>query len=274
MKVGYRALAILTTVWTISVIIIAILIILPVVPRTVDIQPPPSDTWSSTITNDTITLKNNLTARNNNIFPTEVSLVVEIFNDNGSTLVKLSTNNTNIQPGSAARIPVTLEIHRASIDSSKLKSVIFNGTSFKALLFFNSKSLLNFQVSAGVNASIFVGPLVHRAEYDLNRSALHQVGNNYTLSIPYSLNSSSIISNRNITLNGTLSNDTQVLGTINDTIALGQAVNGSLDFNLTSEAYDHLSTSPDHLTLNVTLGIGNLTWNYQVERDWQPPSGG
>jgi len=274
MKVGYRALGIFTTVWTIIVIILAVLMVLPVVPKAVDIQPPPPDSWSSTITNDTVTLKNNLTARDNNLFPTEVSLVIELFNDNGNVLAKFTANRTTIQPGGTAQIPVTLEINRTSIDSTKLRSVIFNGTNFKALLYFNSKSLLNFQVSAGINASISVGPLINRAEYDLNRSVLEQVGNNNTLSIPYTLNSSSILSDRNITINGTVSNDTQVLGTINDTIVLGQAVQGSLDFNLTNEAYTHLSTSPDHLILNVTVGIGDLTWNYQVERDWQPPSSG
>lgn len=274
MKVGYRALGIFTTVWTIIVIILAVLLILPVVPRTVDIQPPPPDSWSSTITNDTVILRNNLTARDNNLFPTEVSLVIELFNDNGSTLAKFTTNKTTIQPGGTAQIPVTLEVNRASIDSAKLRSVIFNGTSFRALLYFNAKSLLNFQVSAGINANISIGPLVNRAEYGLNRSVLEQVDNNFILSIPYSLNSSSILSDRNITINGTVSNDTQVLGTINETIALGQDVQGSFDFNLTNEAYTHLSTSPDHLILNVTVSISDLTWNYQVERDWQPPSSG
>jgi hypothetical protein len=274
MKAGYRALGIITTVWTVIVIILAVLIILPVVPRAVDIQPPPPDSWSSTITNDTVILRNNLTARDNNLFPIEVSLVIELFNDNGSTLAKFTTNKTTIQPGGTAQIPVTLEVNRASMDSAKLRSVIFNGTSFRALLYFNAKSLLNFQVSAGINANISIGPLVNRAEYGLNRSVLERVDNNFILSIPYSLNSSSILSDRNITINGTVSNDTQVLGTINETIALGQDVQGSFDFNLTSEAYTHLSTSPDHLILNLTVSISDLTWNYQVERDWQPPSSG
>jgi hypothetical protein len=178
-----------------------------------------------------------------------------------------------LQPNRWVNIPVSFSINRSDIGESKLQTMVFDKLTFGGLVYFNTRYLLDFRAQLGINGNVSLGPLVRGLDYDLSNSTASLIGGNATLSIPFSLNSSRL-EGRNISISGTISNSTQVLGSFNHGLAPGQQGRGELMMNLTREGYDHLITSPDRLTINGTVTIDGLVREYQTERDWQPPPGG
>jgi hypothetical protein len=273
MKPSLRILRILTTVWTVVIFIIIALMFIPVVPGVVEVSLPPSDSWTSSIDNQTVTMTNNLSIRNGGLFPfNNFFFVIKLYGDNGSTLAEFSSTETDLRTNAWVQIPLTFEINRSNIDDNKLRNMLFDTVTFGGLIYFNTNYLLNFRAQLGVNGSVSLGPIIKQANFDLNRTAASLVGDNATLDIPYSINSS-ILGSHNLSISGTISNETQELGTFDHSFAPGQ-VRDNLTVNLSREAYDHLTTSSDHLIINATVTLDDFVWTYQTERDWQPPARG
>jgi hypothetical protein len=271
MKPALRVLRILTTIWTLFIFVLIALMFVPVVPGVVEVHLPPSDSWVTSYDNQTVTLTNNMSIRNDGLFPfNNFYFVVKLYGDNGSTLAEFSSAKTNLQTNTLVQVPLTFEINRSNLDVNKLRDVLFNQVTFGGLIYFNTNYLLDFRAQLGANGSVTLGPIVKPASFDLNRTTASLVGDNATLSIPTSFNSS-ILGSHNLSISGTISNDTQELGTFNHSFGTGQAQD-NLTVNLSRAAYDHLTTSSDHLIINATVTLDNFVWNYQNERDWQPPA--
>jgi hypothetical protein len=247
---------------------------LPVVPGVVTVDLPASGDWTTTMTDETVSMSSNISVRNGGLFPfRDLSFVIVLYGDNSTPLVEFSSNQTNLQPNAWINIPISFNINRSDIGESKLQQMLFDKLTFGGLIYFNTRYLLDFRAQLGINGSISMGPLIRGLEYDLNRSTVSLIGDNASLGIPFSLNSSRL-EGRNITISGTISNATQVLGSFDHTIAPGQQGQGNLNVNLTREAYDHLRSSSDHLVINGTVTFDDFVLNFQNERDWQPPPGG
>jgi hypothetical protein len=273
MKPSLRALRVVTTVWTIVIFIIIGLMFLPVIPGVVEVRLPTEDGWVTSIDNQTTTMTNNLSIRNGGLFPFNNFLFeAKLYGDNGSTLASYSSTETDLKVNTWVQIPITFEINRSNIDNNKLRNMLFDKVTFGALIYFNTNYLLNFRAQLGVNGSITMGPVIKPVNFDVNRSNVSVVGDNANLALPYSINSS-ILGKHNLSISGTISNDTQQLGTFNHSFAPGQ-VQDELMVNLSRAAYDHLTTSSDHLLINVTVILDDFVWNYQTERNWQPPATG
>jgi hypothetical protein len=273
MKPGLRVMRIITTIWTLFVFVLIALMFIPVVPGVVEVNLPPSDSWVTTIDNQTVTMTNNISIRNDGLFPfNNFYFVVQLYGDNGSTLAQFSSTKTDLQTNKLVEVPLTFEINRSNIEVNKLRDVLFNRVTFGGLIYFNTNYLLDFRAQLGANGSISLGPIIKPASFDLNKTTASLVGNNATLSIPTAINSS-LLGSHNLSISGTISNDTQQLGTFNHSYTPGQPQE-NLTVNLSRAAYDHLTTSSDHLIINVTVTLDNFVQTYQTERNWQPPATG
>ena len=271
MKPALRVLRILTTIWTVFIFVLIGLMFVPVVPGVVEVNLPPSDSWVTSYDNQTVTMTNNMSIRNDGLFPfNNFYFVVKLYGDNGSTLAEFSSNKTDLQTNTLVQIPLTLEINRSNLEINKLRAFCSTSVTFGGLIYFNTNYLLDFRAQLGVNGSVSLGPVVKPASFDLNRTTASLVGDNATLTLPTSFNSS-ILGSHNLSISGTISNDTQELGTFNRSFAPGQAQD-NLTVNMSRAAYDHLTTSSDHLIINVTVTLDNFVRTYQTERDWQPPA--
>lgn len=274
MKAGVRALSVIATAWTLFTFFLIGLMMVPVVPGAVQVQLPSPDSWVTSIDNETVMMTNNISIRNGGFFPfSDLLFVLELYGTNNTVLAAFNTTETDLRPNTWAQIPVTFQVNRSNLRNNEVRDVLFNKVTFGGLVYFNTRYLLDFRAQLGINSSITVGPLI-KEDFDVNRTVVSQDGANMTLSIPYSLNTSNVLYGRNLSITGTISNETGVLGSIDQTIALGVRTEGNLTINLTQGAYEHLTTSSDHLLLNVTVTIGDLAWTYQSERDWQPKGGG
>ncbi len=275
MRGAFRAMSIITTIWTLLVIVFVVLAIISIIPTVVTIKASPPDQWKTTISGDTISVSGNMSIYNGGFFKfSDFYFVVQIYNENGTTIASFSSNKTDLRPMGWTYVPLTLEFNRSTIGDLKLKDMLFNQVGFGGLIYFDMKYVLGIQTQAGLKSNITIGPVIHAVQPNTNESKFSQTDGNYSLTIPYSLNTSTIWAGHNITINGTISNETQMLGTINQSIPLGTHVQSNFVVNLTADGFNHLSTSSDHLKLNLTVGVDGLSQNYQVERDWQPPSQG
>jgi hypothetical protein len=82
------------------------------------------------------------------------------------------------------------------------------------------------------------------------------------------------MSGSQLSIAGSISNATGLLGSISTNATLGGPVNSTIMIKLSQDAYDHLSTSPDHLFLDLQLKLNDAIYNVTSERDWVPPSQG
>ncbi len=261
----------ITTVWTLLIFVLIGLMLLPVVPGVVQVSLPPSESWVTSIDNQTVTMTNNVSIRNGGLYPfSDLFFVVDLYGDNGSTLAKFSSAPTNLPSNTWVQIPLTFEINRSNIENNRLRDILFEKVTFGGLIYFNAKYLLDFRAQLGVNGSIALGPVIKPASFDINRTTMSLVGDNATLTLPSSINST-LLGSHNLSISGTISNDTQELGAFNQSYVPGQAQN-NLTVNLSRAAYDHLTTSSDHLIINATVTLDTFVWTYQTERDWQPPT--
>jgi hypothetical protein len=274
MKAGVRALRVVSTLWTVATFMLIGLMMIPVVPGAVQVDLPEPESWTTSITNETVTMTNNISLRNGGLFPfNDFLFILQLYGNNGSVLAQFNSTQVNLPTNTWVQIPLTFEISRSNIQDNQFRDILFDEVTVGGLIYFNVRYLFDFRAQLGVNGSIAMGPLIEE-DFDIDHTVVTDVNGNSTILIPYSLNTSKVLYGRNINLSGTISNETQVLGTINQTILLGEKVEGNLTINLVPGAYDHLNTTSDHLILNVTVTIGDFTWSYQRDRDWQPPSGG
>jgi hypothetical protein len=273
MKAGVRALRIVSTLWTIAIFMLIGLMLIPVVPGAVQVELPEPESWAASITNETVIMTNNISLRNGGLFPfNDFFFILQLYGNNGSVLAQFNSTQVDLKTNTWVQIPLTFEISRSNIEDNQFRDILFDEVTFGGLIYFNVRYLFDFRAQLGFNGSISMGPVIDE-EFDIDHTVVIDEDGNTSIQIPYSLNTSKVLYGRDLNLSGTISNGTQVLGTINQTIPLGENIEGNLTINLVPGAYDHLNTTSDHLLLNVTVTIGDFAWSYQRERDWQPPTG-
>jgi hypothetical protein len=273
MKVGVRLLGTVSILWTIMTFILIGLMLIPAVPGVVQFELPPPESWTSTIDNNTVTMSNNVSIRNGGLFPfNDLYFVLQLYGANGAVLAQFNSTKADLPTNTWVTIPLQFQVNRSNIEENQLRDMIFDEVTYGGLIYFNIRYLFDFRAQAGFNGNISMGPMI-KGNLEFNNTSVVNESGNYILEVPYSFNSSKILYGRNLTLTGTISNDTMELGSWNTSIALGTYTEGNMTLVLNEEAYQHLSTTPDHLLLNVTATAGEFTWYYDLEKDWQPPGG-
>jgi hypothetical protein len=273
MKAGVRLLGTLSILWTILTFILIGLMMIPIVPGAVQFELPPPDSWTSSIDNNTVTMSNNVSIRNGGLFAfNDFYFVIQLYGTHGAVLAQFNSTKADLLPNTWVDIPLQFQVNRSNIEENKLRDMIFDEVTYGGLMYFNTRYLFDFRAQAGFNGNISMGPMI-KGNLDFNNTSVVNESGSYTLEVPYSFNSSRILYGRDLNITGTISNDTEELGSWNISIALGAYTEGNMTLVLSEGAYQHLSTSPDHLILNVTATVGEFTWYYDLERDWQPPGG-
>lgn len=259
--------------WLVIVFLILIFAAIPIIPGTVVVKTPGPDGWTTTITNDTVAITGNVSIRNGGFFAfNNFYFVVKLYATNGTDLAYAASNKTNLLPGLWIDVPITFFIDKSEIGSSVLDALIRSEVTFGSLIYFNMNYLFDFRIQAGYRGNITVGPLIKNLFVDWNNTLVKTNGTNFELSIPYSFDSSNVWHGSQLGMTGSVSNATTSLGSISTNVTLGGPVNSTIVILLSQDAYDHLSTTPDHLYLDLRLSLNDVTWNVTEERDWVPPS--
>lgn len=275
MKGAVRGLIILNYLWLAIVFIIIFLAVIPIIPGMVVIKTPGSDGWTTTITNDTVTITGNVSIRNGGFFPfNNFFFTINLYADNGTQLASASSAKTNLLPGLWMDVPITFFIDKTQISTSVLEALLKSEVTFGSLVYFNMNYLFDFRIQAGIKGNVTVGPLIKDLFVDWNNTIITVNGTEYEMNIPYSFNSSSVWMGSQLSVSGSVSNSTMTLGSVSTNVTLGGHVDSTLVIKLSQDAYDHLSTSPDHLILDLTIRLNDVTWNTTQEYDWVPRTEG
>jgi hypothetical protein len=273
MKGSVRALKIINNLWLVIIALIIIFAVIPIIPGIVVVNPPGPDGWTTTITNDTVIVTGNVSIRNGGFFAfNNFYFVIQLYNENGTDLASFSSNKTNLLPGLWIDVPVTFYLNKTALGSDVLDALLRSEVTFASLVYFNVNYLFDFRIQAGFRGNMTVGPLIRNLVVDWNNTTVNSNGTNYEMVIPYSFDSRAVASGNHLSISGSISNATTVLGTISTDVTLGGHVNSTILINLSKDAYDHLNTTPDHLFLDLHLTLNDATYNVTLERDWVPPS--
>ncbi len=272
MKGAVRAVLLLDYLWLVIVFLILILAAIPVIPGVVTIDTPGPDGWTTTITNDTVVTTGNVSIRNGGFFPfNNFYFVIKLFDANGTDLASFSSEKMNLLPGLWMDVPVTFFVDKTNISDSVLQALFRSEVTFGSIIYFNTNYLFDFRIQAGFKGNVTVGPLIKDFNVDWNNSSLKTNGTMYEVDIPYSFTSRNILNGTEMSITGSISNATGMLGSLSTNVTLGGSVSGVFVVQLSQDAYNHLSTSPDHLILDIHAVINGSTYDFTVEHDWVPP---
>jgi hypothetical protein len=273
MKGSVRALKLINNLWLVIIALILIFAVIPIIPGVVVVNPPGPDGWTTTITNDTVIVTGNVSIRNGGFYAfNNFYFVIQLYNENGTDLASFSSDKTNLLPGLWIDVPVTFYLNKTALGSDVLEALLRSEVTFASLVYFNINYLFDFRIQAGFRGNMTVGPLIRNLVVDWNNSTVNSNGTNYEMVIPYSFDSRAVASGNHLSISGSISNATTVLGAISTDVTLGGHVNSTILINLSKDAYDHLNTTPDHLFLDLHLTLNDATYNVTLERDWVPPS--
>jgi hypothetical protein len=275
MKGSVRILKIINNLWLVIIALILIFAAIPIIPGVVAVIPPGPDGWTTTITDDTVIITGNVSIRNGGFFPfNNFYFVIKLYNENGTDLASFSSNKTNLLPGLWMDVPVTFYLNKTALGSDVLEALLRSEVTFASLVYFNINYLFDFRIQAGVRGNVTVGPLIRDLFVDWDFATVNSNGTNYEMIIPYSFDSRPVMNGNHLSVSGSISNATTMLGSLSTDVTLGGRVNSTIVINLSQDAYDHLSTTPDHLFLNLQLTLNDATYNVTTERDWVPPTQG
>jgi hypothetical protein len=275
MKGSVRAFKIINSLWLVIIALIIVFAVIPIIPGIVVVNPPGPDGWTTTITNDTVIVTGNVSIRNGGFFAfNNFYFVIQLYNENGTDLASFSSTKTNLLPGLWIDVPVTFYLNKTALGSDVLDALLRSEVTFASLVYFNINYLFDFRIQAGFRGNMTVGPLIRNLVVDWNNTTVNSNGTNYEMVIPYSFDSRAVTSGNHLSISGSISNATSVLGAISTDVTLGGHVNSTILINLSKDAYDHLNTTPDHLFLDLQLTLNDATYNVTAERDWVPPSQG
>jgi hypothetical protein len=275
MKGSVRILKIINSLWLVIIALILIFAAIPIIPGIVTVKPPGPDGWKTTITNDTVIMTGNVSIRNGGFFAfNNFYFVIKLYNENGTDLASFSSNRTNLLPGLWLDVPVTFYLNKTALGSDVLEALLRSEVTFASLVYFNINYLFDFRIQAGFRGNVTVGPLIRNLFVDWDNATVNSNGTNYEMTIPYSFDSRAVMNGSYLGVSGSISNATTMLGSISTNATLGGPVKSTIVINLSKDAYDHLSTTPDHLFLDLQLTLNDATYNVTAERDWVPPTQG
>ena len=272
MKGSVRILKIISNLWLVIIALILIFAVIPIIPGVVVVKPPGPDGWTTTITDDTVIMTGNVSIRNGGFFPfNNFYFVIKLYNENGSDLASFSSDRSTLLPGLWMDVPVTFYINKTAIGSDVLEALLRSEVTFASLVYFNINYLFDFRIQVGFRGNVTVGPLIRNLFVDWDNATVDSNGTNYEMIIPYSFDSRAVMNGSHLSVSGSISNATTMLGSISTNATLGGPVKSTIVINLSQDAYDHLSTTPDHLFLNMQLTLNDAIYNVTAERDWVPP---
>jgi hypothetical protein len=275
MKGSVRILKIINSLWLVIIALILIFAAIPIIPGIVTVKPPGPDGWTTTITNDTVIMTGNVSIRNGGFYAfNNFYFVIKLYNENGTDLASFSSNRTNLLPGLWMDVPVTFYLNKTALGSDVLEALLRSEVTFASLVYFNINYLFDFRIQAGFRGNVTVGPLIRNLFVDWDNATVDSNGTNYEMIIPYSFDSRAVMNGSQLSVSGSISNATTMLGSISTNATLGGPVKSTIVINLSQDAYDHLSTTPDHLFLNMQLTLNDAIYNVTAERDWVPPTQG
>jgi hypothetical protein len=275
MKGSVRIFTIINYLWLVIIALLLILAVIPIIPGVVVVKTPGPDGWTTTITNDTVVMTGNVSVRNGGFYAfNNFYFIVKLYNENGTDLATFSSNRTNLLPGLWMDVPVTFFLDKTALGADVLEALLRSEVTFASLVYFNVNYLFDFRIQAGFRGNVTVGPLIQDLFVDWNNTIVKTNGTHYEMDIPYSFSSRAVLNGSQMSVSGSISNATELLGSISTNVTLGGQVNSTLVIILSQDAYDHLSTTPDHLYLDLQLTLNDATYSVNLERDWVPNSQG
>jgi hypothetical protein len=129
-------------------------------------------------------------------------------------------------------------------------------------------------MNIGGNTSTDWQPLVQNYSVDVRNMNLVQNGGQYSLSVPYTLSVSDMISGAPLELKVTMRNDTGTVAMTDQRIVLGPGTSGNLVLNLTAPAAQYLLSHQEKLHFDAQALFFNASEIRTYDYDWVPPISG
>jgi hypothetical protein len=271
---GYlKAILVGSYVWLVFVFLLIFLAAVPAIPGSLLIKLPASDDWTYSQSGDIVNLTANVSVYNGGFFTMEnFFFIIAISSNNGSLIAEFESPPVNLPPGPWTTFPVYFTFNESVTSTGEFQKMFFSTVNYNGLVYFNADYLLDFKIQLGLNATVSAGPMVRDFQPDVKNATIEQVGELYLMDIPYTVNSTRALTNTNLYVNGTMSNDTEKLGSFQTQVEMGKLAHGNLTMLLSQDAYLHLRSSPDTLTFNCTFNFVKGEWTQDFVVQWVPPS--
>jgi hypothetical protein len=273
MKKYLKALRVANYAWLVFVFLILILATLPAIPGNVQIKLPGAGGWTTTESGGVINITGNVSIYNGGFFPLDnFYFDIMLYDTDFVPIAEFLSPSISLPPGTWSVLPVSFNFQDSAAVSTELQTLFFSTATFTGMVVFNANYIFQFNIQAVVIGDVSMGPLIHDWQFHANETQVRVLDKDYLLDIPYDVDASFFLMGSPLWYNGTVSNETQVLGDFSTTADLGGFTNGNLSVVLSEESYRHLHESSDTLYFNGTMAFGPYRWLQNFTVPWTPPA--
>ncbi|HEY3420115.1 MAG TPA: hypothetical protein VGK23_06140 [Methanomassiliicoccales archaeon] len=257
-----------------KIVIIVILVLALITPMTggVKVNAPELNNAAWSFDNGTLKLGSSVGVYNGAMFDVkDFFLVLGMTDANATSLGNYTTGHTDIRSGQWSNLPLKMTIDLNKMNGTALSSFVFNQTKVNMALEIGATYPLGWvSASIGGNSSTDWPPLVSDYGIDTSHARVSQSGGQYTMTIPYHVSVSSMVSGAPMDLKVTMSNNSGVMATSDQQIVLRPQNNGNIVLNLTSQTGQYLATHSDQLHFKVQAGFMSASVYKTVDYQWSP----
>jgi hypothetical protein len=256
----------------IAIIVILILAVVTPVTGGVKVNAPELSNGVWSFDNGTLRLGSTVGVYNGGLFDVNDFYVVFGMTDSNSTsLGNSTTDHTNIRSGQWSNLSLLMTIDLNRMNGTALRSFVFNTTKVNMELDIGATYPLGW-VSADLGGSSFSDwqPLVTDYGINLNNARLSSAGGQYTLTVPYHVSVSNMITGAPLDLKVTMSNDSDVMAMADQQVVLQPQTNGNLVLGLDDQTGQYLATHSERLHFKVQAGFLSASANKTIDYQWSP----
>jgi hypothetical protein len=261
-----------------KIAIIVILILAVVTPLTggVQIKVPDLKDSSWSYDNGTLSLGTKVGVHNGGIFDiNDFHMDFGLSDNQTAKLASGTTDHVTIRSGQTNNLDLNMAMDLNKMNGTALRSLVFNVTSIKMAVDVGAVYPLGWMsLNIGGNSTTDWQPLVQSYSVDVNNMSLSQGSGQYSLSVPYAVSVSDMISGASMDLKVTMRNSTGPMATTGQRIVLQPQTSGDLVLNLSIPAGQYLATHEEQLHFDVQAGFFNASVSKTYDRLWEPAISG
>lgn len=257
-------------------IIVAIVLVMAAVslaiPGHINVDLPPEEDWTIGFQGNFFVVDVPLRLYNGASYDlTGLQIGVDIRDQHGGKVVEQVTDPQDVRTGGWTDVPVHFVMDTSAMSQETLQALVFS----------NDTMRLNVSASVGyffslakgkvvVGQNITLGPLVSDIQADVNSTYLAAHGSHYDLVLPFWFDNRDMLDGQSVQVSGELRNSTAVLGSADQELQMPLTTVEDLAFHLTDQAAAHLESSPDNLTIDLSIDFHGAELGQTYHFAWAP----
>ena len=271
-----KSLALLNLIFIVGILLSSYLLytgIAPIIGGKVRVEMQNEDDIEWKITNSTVYADTYVNILNGGSYDiTDISLNISIKeNESGYEVFDFNDRISDVKAGSLYHEPINISVNIDDLPKNLKDNLTRNYTNFTVRGEISAYSINGMgEIKVHYHNIFEWEPLIKTLEIDAKNATLKYSSDILTISVPYYVNTSSILSGF-ASADIDIYNGTDILSSAKENIPLGDYYNGTLNFNISKKNTYYLMTHSKNLPILAKVSKDSFAFNYSKQYDWGAP---